>query len=585
MASALAKVDISDSAHLKALLTETDNAQNFIKEFQTNNVIALESLAPALPLLDLHGVSRFEFHDSVFEQLKLMLERRIEDIAKKPKEESYQTLMKILDKAFPLASAPLLRPLVMRILTKIDNIPEEHLNALVEDSALYKSAPLEVRRHIWLSNSTLFCQEVCEEIRLFTAQVTTEMTDFKCPEPEFLRDPRQRRKNCPFLRKIVEMTRANSTLYNKAIESIKDEFKNAPLHSQPFIASLRSGLLMALHESEHQEMVSSDSVYKFAWCIDACIRAKSISELHQRELYEFLATVRASKSMFDTSMVLFDPSVQNLLLNEILNELKIIFQQMILPKSSSKLKFLLRLLKLGTMAPELAKKDVSCESEVDDVLVTQLLTSIVISLAKRDDIKVANEIRIQKKEPPQKIELAVSEFEALWKEIISNHGRFSGQLLRLQIKLFPEVSYPVILPLFGRNCRDMLSDQVFLHEAGHYVISSKNRSDEFLTPFLLKFLLSGKQAREIAAQAATKLVSQLDGTVSENLKAKIEEKIKAPKKKEKEKKDKDKTKDKKKEKKKNKIEKTKTKEKKSDKKLKIKLSLAAQTEQASTESE
>ena len=72
----------------------------------------------------------------------------------------------------------------------------------------------------------------------------------------------------------------------------------------------------------------------------------------------------------------------------------------------------------------------------------------------------------------------------------------------------------------------MLSDQVFLHEAGHYVISSKNRSDEFLTPFLLKFLLSGKQAREIAAQAATKLVSQLDGTVSDNLKAKIEEKIK-----------------------------------------------------------
>lgn len=93
-------------------------------------------------------------------------------------------------------------------------------------------------------------------------------------------------------------------------------------------------------------------------------------------------------------------------------------------------------------------------------------------------------------------------------------------------RLFPEVSYPVILPLFGRNCRDMLSDQVFLHEAGHYVISSKNRSDEFLTPFLLKFLLSGKQAREIAAQAATKLVSQLDGAVSDNLKAKIEEKIK-----------------------------------------------------------
>lgn len=75
-----------------------------------------------------------------FAKLKLMLERRIEDIAKKPKEESYQTLMKILDKAFPLASAPLLRPLVMRILTKIDNIPEEHLNALVEGRLIFRKS-------------------------------------------------------------------------------------------------------------------------------------------------------------------------------------------------------------------------------------------------------------------------------------------------------------------------------------------------------------------------------------------------------------------------------------------------------------
>ena len=90
MASALASVDISDSAHLKILLTETESPLVSIKEFQKSNAIALESLAPALPLLDLHDVSRFEFHDSVFEQLKLMLERRIEDISKLPKEESYQ---------------------------------------------------------------------------------------------------------------------------------------------------------------------------------------------------------------------------------------------------------------------------------------------------------------------------------------------------------------------------------------------------------------------------------------------------------------------------------------------------------------
>lgn len=75
--------------------------------------------------------------------------------------------MKILDKAFPLASSPLLQPVVMRLLTKLDNIPQEKLDALVMDEALYHSAPLEVRRHIWLSNPDLFCNEVREEIRKF----------------------------------------------------------------------------------------------------------------------------------------------------------------------------------------------------------------------------------------------------------------------------------------------------------------------------------------------------------------------------------------------------------------------------------
>ena len=226
MASALTKVEISDAAHLKSLLSETDNPLQSIKEFQNKNAILLESLSPALPLLDLHGVTRHDFHYSVFEQLKLMLERRIEDIEKRPKEESYQTYMKILDKAFPLASAPLLRPLIMRVLTKIDNIPQEHLQALVNDPQLYKSAPLEVRRHIWLSDSNLFCQEVRDEIKLFTDAINRQTTNFDQSFAFLTPDPRTRRKQCPHLRKIVEMTRANSTLYNKVFLYLKIYFLN-----------------------------------------------------------------------------------------------------------------------------------------------------------------------------------------------------------------------------------------------------------------------------------------------------------------------------------------------------------------------
>lgn len=107
----------------------------------------------------------------------------------------------------------------------------------MKDPDLYKSAPLEVRRHIWLSDSNLFCQEVRDEIKercllqnlqtlnrngnidkqAFTDSINEQAVNFKA-HFEFLSDPRQRRRRCPFLKKIVEMTRANSTLYNKAIE-------------------------------------------------------------------------------------------------------------------------------------------------------------------------------------------------------------------------------------------------------------------------------------------------------------------------------------------------------------------------------
>ena len=92
MTSALSEVGISDSNHLKILLNDTSDALGTIAEFERVNRINLDSLAPALPLLDLHSVSRSEFHHSVFDQLKLVLERRIEDLAKKPKEESYQVI-------------------------------------------------------------------------------------------------------------------------------------------------------------------------------------------------------------------------------------------------------------------------------------------------------------------------------------------------------------------------------------------------------------------------------------------------------------------------------------------------------------
>ena len=44
-----------------------------------------------------------------------------------------------------------------------------------------------------------------------------------------------------------------------------------------------------------------------------------------------------------------------------------------------------------------------------------------------------------------------------WTEFLGQHGRLAGQILRIQTKMTR--NFGQILPLMGRHCRDMLSDQ------------------------------------------------------------------------------------------------------------------------------
>ena len=49
---------------------------NVVFNFQIENGILLPSLRPMLPLLDLHGIKRLDFHNSVLEDLREKLVRK-----------------------------------------------------------------------------------------------------------------------------------------------------------------------------------------------------------------------------------------------------------------------------------------------------------------------------------------------------------------------------------------------------------------------------------------------------------------------------------------------------------------------------
>lgn len=63
----LEAVNINGPTYLKHALTSCTDPLKAIEEFQITNGILLPSLRPMLPLLDLHGVRRLDFHTSVVE--------------------------------------------------------------------------------------------------------------------------------------------------------------------------------------------------------------------------------------------------------------------------------------------------------------------------------------------------------------------------------------------------------------------------------------------------------------------------------------------------------------------------------------
>ena len=89
-----------------------------------------------LPLLDLHGVRRLDFHASVLEELREKLVKRINEIGAERNEKGFSSsdkrLKELLSKSFPAIRVPALRPVVMCILRNTPVI-QDYLRVLVRE--------------------------------------------------------------------------------------------------------------------------------------------------------------------------------------------------------------------------------------------------------------------------------------------------------------------------------------------------------------------------------------------------------------------------------------------------------------------
>ncbi|PSN42595.1 hypothetical protein C0J52_08709 [Blattella germanica] len=305
----LEDVGVPGQSYLRDALTSCTDPLKAIEEFQLENGILLPSLRPMLPLLDLHGVRRLEFHTSVLEELRDRLVQHINEIGQKEGKERDRKFKELLAKSFSVVRVKALRPVVMCILRNTPHIDEKYLKVLVRDRELYCDTDTEVKRQIWKDNQSLFGDEVS-----------------------------------PLLGDYI-----------KEKENILFDHLN---------------LTNLFFSPSPKDIISVDPCHKFTWCLDACIREKNVDIKRSRELQGFLDSIKRGQEQVlgDLSMTLCDPYAINFLATSATKILQHLINNEGLPRDNTVLILLLRMLALGLSPPPDACQAYVQESSVASIL-------------------------------------------------------------------------------------------------------------------------------------------------------------------------------------------------------------------------
>lgn len=362
--------------HLRNKLKNAKDPLKAIEEFQLAKGILLPSLRPMLPLLDLHGVRRLDFHQSVLEELKERLKHQTEMLGKSESKEDHRRLQELLVRSFVFIKIPTLQPVVMAVLKNVNNLDGKILNMLISDKNIYKACDVSVKRQIWLDFQSMFGDEVSPLLQQYIQDKGKQLSDvLDIDSPFYSITPRQRRQN-KIVQELAEMVGDNVRLYETIMQFLRTLFlKTKNVH----YCSLRAELLMALHDKDVQDITTMDQTHKFVWCLDACIREQTIDPKRSRELQTFLETIKSGQEhiLADISMILCDPYAIHFLATSAFKIISSLITNQALPRSNPALVLILRCLNLGLHSWDIINSSVYREPRLDVKIFTKFLPTMM----------------------------------------------------------------------------------------------------------------------------------------------------------------------------------------------------------------
>ena len=285
--------DNTGAEYVSGVFKETEDAFDAISNLQQENRVRISSMQPALPILDLHDVSRTEVHSSLFQTMQDKLLGKVGSL-------DTRGLTKLLDRCFRhIGGDAQLRNVCLMIMQKLPRVDDKYLRHIADNPDLYVACPPEVKRQIWQSNQGLFGeavsplldQYIAEKERLMFGTLSRSTAEKK--QTSFLSFSPKVRRQSAIVQELVSMVGSSQELYSILCQFLKTLYLRTQI---PHYCTLRADILMSLHEKV-SPLSEADPCRKFAWCLDACIRAGCIDGKKSRELFTFLEQIEGGQEL------------------------------------------------------------------------------------------------------------------------------------------------------------------------------------------------------------------------------------------------------------------------------------------------
>ena len=165
------------SKYLHTELTSCNDPQVMLEQFRVDEGVLVPTLKPAVALLDLMDITRSEFHHMCVNKLKQELLEKIAVLSKHQTAGKAKPLDQLLDKCFAGLKLPLIRPIVLSVLTNLHSVDERYKEEIINSKELYDVCDIALRRQIWLDRKDIFEMETLVLIDQYIADRVRSMYD------------------------------------------------------------------------------------------------------------------------------------------------------------------------------------------------------------------------------------------------------------------------------------------------------------------------------------------------------------------------------------------------------------------------